>query len=171
MATEIEYKFLIKNVPDVSECQRQHIQQGYLVNSTTPELVLRVRATKRGSESDASAAGFLTVKGNSTSNMSRDEFEMQIPYAFAQVLLSKCEKVLSKTRYYLHNDNHVWELDQFHGNLEGMWIAEIELKAEDEAFKKPDWIGEDVSYVKEFFNSYLINLAGVPEVYTSLTEK
>ncbi len=171
MATEIEYKFLIKNIPDVRDCSRIHISQGYLINSQTPELVLRVRASKFGDESDASHSGFITVKGNSTSNASRDEFEMQIPYQFALTLLSHCEKVLSKTRYHLHNGKHTWELDQFHGNLEGMWIAEVELNAEDESFEKPNWVGEDVTYVKEFFNSHLINLVTTPNVYKELMEK
>ena len=50
----------------------------------------------------------------------------------------------------------VWEIDEFHGVNEGLIVAEIELKSEDQAFEKPAWIGEEVSGDPRYYNSMLV---------------
>ena len=67
------------------------------------------------------------------------------------------EKTLTKQRYNIPFGKHVWEVDVFGGKLEGLIIAEIELQSENETFKKPDWVIEDVSDNIEFYNSRLID--------------
>jgi CYTH domain-containing protein len=145
---EIERKFLVNKEKWelVSKPKPKRIVQSYLVR--TPEKTIRVRV--KGEK------GFLTIKGP-TVGISRSEFEYEIPLNEANDLIEQfADKVIEKYRYEITIGNHVWEIDEFHGKLEGLMIAEIELTTEDEAFEKPDWITEDVSLDQQYFNSNLI---------------
>ena len=74
-----------------------------------------------------------------------------------------CEpEKIEKTRYLYEFKGHIWEIDEFHGENEGLIVAEIELKSEDETFEKPDWLGKDISFDYKYTNN---NLAKKP--YTS----
>lgn len=155
MATEIERKFLVQK--DLWEEERKtlsdfdvdtHLKQGFL--STDKDRVVRVRI-----ENDSSAT--LTIKGG-TQGISRREFEYPIPVSHAHVLLEMClPPILEKTRCAISMDNHVWEVDEFHGENEGLLLAEIELESEDAEFTKPPWVGAEVSHDKRYFNSNLIS--------------
>ena len=68
-------------------------------------------------------------------------------------------KCLQKTRYYIQHGQDTWELDVFHGALEGLIIAELELDAEDQVFEMPSWIGEEVTFDPNYLNSNLIEKA------------
>jgi len=84
------------------------------------------------------------------------EWEKEIPLEEAKALLKLCEKgVIEKTRYEVKSGNHIIEIDEFHGNNEGLIMAEIELKDENESIKKPDWLGQEVTGDKRYYNSYL----------------
>ena len=61
-----------------------------------------------------------------------------------------------KTRYLINAGKHTWEVDIFHDKNEGLIIAEIELTKEDEQFEKPDWLGEEVTGIPEYYNANLI---------------
>ena len=50
---------------------------------------------------------------------------------------------------------HFWEVDVFHGANEGLVVAEIELTSENENFPVPDWIGEEVTGDRKYYNSML----------------
>lgn len=145
---EIERKFLIVSDDFKKEAFRQNrIVQGYL--SSVPERTVRVRI--KGEK------GFLTVKGKGNeSGMSRLEWENEIPLNEAELLLSICEKgVIDKIRYEVKKDNHVFEVDVFSGENDGLIIAEIELHSELETFEKPDWLGEEVTNDEKYYNAYL----------------
>jgi CYTH domain-containing protein len=86
----------------------------------------------------------------------RSEFEYEIPLVEAEALLRQCSKVLSKTRFEVVVDSHVWEIDVFHGKLQGLIVAEIELSREDETFVLPDWVGKEVTADKSYLNVNLI---------------
>ena len=62
---------------------------------------------------------------------------------------------IDKTRYKQVVGGHIWEIDVFHGNNEGLVVAEIELGSEDETFERPDWVLEDVSGDPRYFNTSL----------------
>lgn len=86
----------------------------------------------------------------------RKEYEYEIPYKEAKDLLELCEpSLIEKTRYLVHAEGKVWELDVFKGANEGLVIAELELETEDELFGKPSWLGEEVSYDPRYINSNL----------------
>lgn len=145
MATEIERKFLVRHTDMLADADGEYLSQGYL--SHTPEAVVRVRI--RGDQ------GFLTVKGITT-GASRLEFEYPVPREDASQMLELCpEGRIEKTRYEIPLGKHVWEVDQFHGDNDGLIVAEIELAAEDEAFDKPDWLGEEVTGDARYYNSSL----------------
>ena len=147
---EIERKFLVISDAFKKEAFTQNrIAQGYL--SSVPERTVRVRI--KGEK------GFLTIKGISNeSGLSRFEWEKEIPVEEAKKLLLLCEKgVIDKTRFEVKYGNHVYEVDEFYGENEGLIIAEIELSSENETFEKPSWLGEEVTNDKRYYNSYLSN--------------
>lgn len=144
MAEEIERKFLVKEGWQPQN-KGTRIAQGYL--SSAPERTVRVRI--RGSK------GYLTVKGKNT-GIRRAEFEYEIPLVDAEAMLALCETPpVEKTRYLEEYEGYTWEIDIFAGANAGLKVAEIELPAEDTAFKKPDWAGVEVSGDARYYNSSL----------------
>lgn len=147
MKQEIERKFLVKGEFKQYAKDAVRITQGYL--STVPERTVRIR--KYGDK------GFITIKGiTGSSGLSRLEWEKEIPKDEAEQLLTICEGgIIDKTRYLIDVDEHTFEVDEFHGDHEGLVIAEIELTSEDEQFTKPDWIWKEVTGDLRYYNSML----------------
>ena len=147
MAQEIERKFLVKGSFKEAAFDALRITQGYL--STSPGRSVRVRL--RGDR------GFLTIKGPSRDGgLSRFEWEKEIGADDARALLALCEPgIIDKTRWLVKAGRHTCEVDEFHGDNEGLVVAEVELGAPDEAFEKPDWLGEEVTGVRRYYNSAL----------------
>jgi adenylate cyclase len=148
MAVEIERKFLVDKTKLPPLNNGFAIMQGYL--STNENSVVRVRIKNDHA--------FLTIKSK-TIGSSRLEYEYPIPINDAKGMLEKlCERpILSKTRYEITYGNHVWELDIFYEENEGLIVAEIELLAEDESFLMPPWVTSEVTDDARYFNSNLIN--------------
>jgi adenylate cyclase len=150
MAQEIERKFLVKGDFRPFAMGSSRIVQGYL--SSVPERTVRVRIRDD--------KGYLTVKGaGNKTGASRFEWEKEIPVSDAEELLKICEPgIIDKVRYIVPAaDELVFEVDEFHGDNEGLLLAEIELPAEDHPFKKPGWLGEEVTGDKRYYNSMLKN--------------
>lgn len=145
MAIEIERKFLVCGDYSREITDSLHIVQGYL--NLDKERTVRVRVKGR--------KGYLTVKGP-TNGVSRFEWEKEIPVDEAMGLLQLCTGVIDKTRNLVPYGEHYWEVDEFHGDNEGLIVAEIELGSEDEQFERPDWLGEEVSHQRKYYNSQLI---------------
>lgn len=145
---EIERKFLVLNEAfKLTATNKKNIAQGYL--NTNPNRTVRVRI--------ANDKAFLTVKGKGNdTGMTRFEWEKEIPVNEAQSLLLLCEKgVIEKTRFEIPVGNHVFEVDEFYGENQGLIIAEIELSDENEPFEKPSWLGKEVTNDERFYNAYL----------------
>jgi adenylate cyclase len=149
MAQEIERKFLVAGDYKSEAYTSVRITQGYL--SRVPERVVRIRI--KGDR------GFITIKGTTNeSGLSRFEWEKEIPLADAQSLLKLAEPgVIDKTRHLIKNTDgrHTWEVDEFHGDNEGLIMAEIELESENDIFDKPSWLGKEVTGDKRYYNAYL----------------
>lgn len=145
---EIERKFLVKS-PEFKEQATgcSHFVQGYI--TSPPAKTVRVRI--------ADDKAYLTIKGSgSASGMSRFEWEMEIPGRDALALLGICEGgVIEKDRYYVPFAGHTFEVDEFFGDNEGLVMAEVELSSEDEAFEKPEWLGQEVTGDSRYYNSSL----------------
>ena len=148
MPIEIERKFLLKHEGWRKLCDAGTvIRQGYLNSHKERTVRVRVKGDK----------GFLTIKGKSE-NLSRAEFEYEIPLADAENMLSLCEKpLIEKTRYLVKRYDCLWEIDVFEGENKGLIVAEVELPHEDFQVELPDWIGEEVSDDSRYFNSSLIS--------------
>lgn len=145
---EIERKFLVTSEAFKSEAhKRTRIVQGFL--NTHPERTVRIRI--QGDH------GFITVKGKSNkSGLSRFEWEKQISLAEAEELLHLCEAgIIEKTRYEISAGERTFEVDEFKGENEGLFIAEIELGSETEPFSKPKWLGKEVTGDVKYYNSQL----------------
>ncbi|MGV3610036.1 MAG: CYTH domain-containing protein [Fluviicola sp.] len=148
---EIERKFLVSDaiLDVVKYLQSKKIRQGYISDNDGKTVRVRTKGEK----------GYLTIKGK-TVGISRDEFEYEIPFEDANQLLANfCAKVLDKERYELIVGEKKWEIDIFHGKLEGLKIAEIELESEEEEFELPGWIEKEVSSDVQYYNSKLIEKA------------
>ena len=145
---EIERKYLVTSLEFKNEYYtKNEIAQGYL--SSNPERTVRVRI--KGNK------GYLTIKGiGNESGASRFEWEKEIERNEAKQLLKLCEKgVIEKTRYEVKSGNHVIEVDEFHGDNNGLIIAEIELENENESIEKPHWLGNEVTNDERYYNSYI----------------
>ncbi|RUA06942.1 MAG: adenylate cyclase [Flavobacteriia bacterium] len=146
---EIEKKFLVKGDFKPLVVKETRITQGYL--SSVPERTVRVRII--------GDKGYLTIKGiGNKSGTSRFEWEREISVEDAKELLELCEPgVIDKTRYIVKADGDlIFEVDEFHGDNDGLTVAEIELPTEDTPFTKPEWLGEEVTGDVKYFNSMLM---------------
>jgi len=145
---EIERKFLVAGEFKGLATKSTRITQGYL--SSVPERTVRVRI--KGDK------GFITIKGiGSDSGASRYEWEKEIPVAEVDELLKICEPgVIDKTRFLVPSGKHTFEVDEFYGDNEGLVVAEVELAAEDEAYEKPTFLGQEVTGDVKYYNSMLM---------------
>lgn len=142
---EIERKFLVIS-NEYRNSNSVRIRQGYVCAANNK--VVRVRT--KGEH------GYLTLK-NATVGFARNEYEYEIPLSDAvEMLDTMCRKpIIDKTRYLYKYEGHLWEIDEFHGNHEGLVVAEIELEHIDEAFEKPAFVGEEVTGNAKYYNSNL----------------
>ena len=148
MGVEIERKFLLANDHWRDEKAKGILyRQGYLC--TEKERTVRVRV--------AGEKAYLTIKGMSH-GAQRMEFEYEIPIHDANEMMhSMCMKpLIEKHRYKIQHSGLIWEIDEFSGDNEGLIVAEIELKHENERFEVQDWLGEEVTGDDRYYNSMLM---------------
>ncbi len=148
MATEIERKFLVKNDNWKSQVTKQkHLVQGYLSGSEHSSIRVRI----------SGESAHLNIK-STTLALTRKEYEYPIPLQDAQEILAElCQKpMIEKTRYYIKDQEFVWEVDVFAGENQGLVVAEIELNSADQKYPRPDWLGEEVSDDPRYYNVSLL---------------
>ena len=143
---EIERKFLVANDDFRSEVRcSMRIAQGYLCSR---KVTARVRI--------CDDRGILTFKGKSRDGgLSRFEWEREIPLGVAELLLARCEGVVDKVRHLVDYEGHTFEVDEFKGENEGLTVAEVELSSCDEKVFLPQWIGDEVTGIHLYYNSFL----------------
>ena len=149
MGLEIERKFLVKDDSYKHEAYaHSHIVQGYICSDRGRTVRVRIRDDK----------GYLTIKGASNeTGTSRYEWEKEISRQEAEELMKLCESgVIDKTRYLVRSGQHVFEVDEFYGENQGLTVAEVELGSEDETFEKPHFVGEEVTGDIRYYNSFLM---------------
>ncbi len=148
MAIEIERKFLLKNDSWRAVCSEgKKYVQGYINGAKLASVRVRLEGD------DA----FINIK-SLTLGIVRSEYEYRIPKSDADEMLENlCAKpLISKTRYIVVHENHKWEIDEFKGENDGLIVAEIELSSEQEKFKRPDFISEEVSDDVRYYNVNLV---------------
>lgn len=150
MAKEIERKFLVTDTSyrDMAESSVV-IKQAYI--STSPDSTVRLRV--------AGPKAFLTVKSRNH-GATRHEWEYEVPREDVEQMMHTCaaSPVIEKVRYRVGR----WEVDEFHGHLEGLTVAEIELESEDEVFDMPEFVGTEVTGDPRYYNSVLSQATSVP---------
>ncbi len=147
MAVEIERKFLVKKATwnAIEKGKGNYYRQGYMAKETNQ--TIRVRVTEE--------TGYLTIKGPTT-GISRPEYEYKIPKQDAEEMLNIfCNNIVCKIRYKIEFANKLWEVDEFMNDNEGLIVAEIELRDENEKFDLPDWVEKEVTGEKRYNNSKL----------------
>ena len=147
MGKEIERKFIVSGDAYKSLAKGVLYRQGYLSSDMGKSVRVRVFNDR----------GYLTVKGPSM-GATRLEYEYEIPANEANEMLEYlCERpIIEKFRYKFQFEGFTWEIDEFLGENEGLIIAEIELPDENTVFKKPDWVGREVTGDPKYLNSNLI---------------
>lgn len=147
MAQEIERKFLVSGEFKSLATKALTIKQGYLCANAGRTVRVRVSDNQ----------GFLTIKGRSDAEgLSRFEWEKEISAQDAESLLLLCEPgIVDKTRYLVDFAGHTFEVDEFHGENQGLVMAELELVSEDEPYQRPEWLGEEVTGDRRYYNAYL----------------
>lgn len=148
MAIEIERKFLVKNDSWRDGVNRkQHIVQGYLANSEKGSIRVRVSGDK----------AHLNIK-SMTLGVTRTEYEYPIPADDARAILADLclRPLIEKTRFFIQQNHHIWEVDVFEGENAGLVVAEIELHTADEDIDPPAWLGQEVSDDPRYYNVCLV---------------
>ena len=147
MALEIERKFLVVGEFRDQAYSHSRIRQGYISSGNGKTVRVRIRDDH----------GYLTIKGPSDqAGLARYEFETEIPLTDAMDLMKLCEPgIIDKTRYLVRSGSHVFEVDEFYGDNEGLVMAEVELHSEDETFQKPAFIGPEVTGDRRYYNAHL----------------
>ena len=145
MHFEIERKFLVKGPFKELASSSSRIMQGYISSMKGRTVRVRIRDEK----------GYLTIKGPSDQGgLVRYEFEKEISFQDARDLMKICEPgIIDKTRYLVPYEGHIFEVDEFYGENEGLILAEVELKAPDEPFERPAFLGREVTGDRRFYNS------------------
>lgn len=145
MGIEIERKYLVQGKPWSATDKATVYRQGYLNRDAQRTVRVRIAGTK----------AMLTIKGISQ-GATRAEFEYEIPVKDAEELLKLCDgPVIEKTRHIILFEGKTWEVDEFYGDNEGLVMAEIELKSEEEMFALPPWVTEEVTGDERYYNSSL----------------
>lgn len=166
MGIEIERKFLVRDDGWRAAATRvQVMAQGYLNDADAIERGTQNASVRVRIEGDAA---FLNIKSRQ-SGPPRQEFEYPVPVEDARRLLALCVGgQVEKRRHYVPHAGHLWEVDEFIGDNAGLVVAEIELDAVDEAFARPDWLGEEVTERPRYYN---LALAARPFSQWSLDER
>ncbi len=147
MAIEIEHKFLLAN-EDWRKTVSHSVKyrQGYLSSQATSSI--RVRTSND--------QAWLNIK-SATIGTHRHEYEYEIPLIDAnEILNTLCKKpLIEKTRHFITDNTHLWEIDVFEGENQGLIVAEIELEITGEDFSKPSWLGQEVTDDLRYYNNNL----------------
>lgn len=149
MGKEIERKFLVnpEKWKALEKPEPRLYRQGYF--TTNPGKSIRIRNSGKKS--------YLTIKSE-VAEMTRSEFEYEIPNDDAQELLDKfCDAELQKYRYNIYYNNKKWEVDVFLNENQGLIIAEIELLNPDENVVLPNWVDGEVTGVEKYYNARLVD--------------
>lgn len=149
MAIEIERKFLVRGDAWRAAAGRvEPMAQGYLNHSAGQDG--GDRASVRVRLEGALAA--LNIK-SCEPGRSRQEFEYPLPVEDARALLALCTGGrVEKHRHYVRHGDHLWEVDEFHGDNAGLVVAEIELAHAQERFARPEWLGAEVTDLRRYYN-------------------
>lgn len=147
MAKEIERKFLV-----ATEGWRQHadkgikLRQAYIVTMEDRSVRVRIHGNKWAR---------LTIKIGKSS-LVRNEYEYDLPMDDARELLTQAVGVvIEKRRFRVPHKGFTWEVDVYEGALEGLVVAEVEMKRETDLPSLPAWLGREITGDRRYSNQAL----------------
>lgn len=150
---EIEKKYLVKNLPeDLSRYPLFELEQCYLCTEPT------IRIRKRDGEYILTYKNRVMPSEKDAKLLVAEEVELPLTEQAYRHLKEKADgRIISKTRYVIPYGKYRIELDIFHEDYEGFYLAEVEFETEEASgrFVPPGWFGEDVSGDYHYTNSYL----------------
>ena len=159
---EIERKFLVINdtYKALATC-KYHIVQGYICKDAGRTVRVRLRTEESGV-----GHAFLTIKSKPNDvGFARFEWEKEIAVDDARQLLQMClPGLIEKTRWIVpyqpangeptpEESALKWEIDEFHGRMDGLVMAELELQREDQPYTRPAFLGEEVTGNPRYYNA------------------
>jgi adenylate cyclase len=150
MGREIERKFLLRSEAWRDEVEHSmRLVQGYLARGDRSAVRVRIKGD----------VAELNIK-HTLDGINRLEYEYEIPVGDAREILEHValRPLIDKTRHHVRHGGHLWEIDEFYGDNAGLVMAEIELEDADQAFDRPDWLGQEVSDDPRYYNSNLSRL-------------
>ncbi len=151
MGVEIERKFLIDKArfeAAAAGIAPVKMIQGYMAR--TGRVTARVRVAGR--------YAYLTVKG-AIKGLSRSEYEYEIPVSDAEKMIAEfCDGTVEKKRYEVPFAGRIWEVDVFEGANAGLAVAEVELESESDQVELPDFVTEEITGERRYYNGSLIEL-------------
>ena len=93
--------------------------------------------------------------------MSREEYNLPLTAEAYEHLKPKADGILiTKDRYVIpEKDGLFIELDVFHGEYEGVLLAEVEFPSEEVAveYEGPEWFDDEVTFDSRYQNNNLAN--------------
>ncbi len=147
MATEIERKFVVVDVPAATVLGAGvRIRQGYLAEEGDVEVRVRIAGDR----------ATLTVKAGR--GLVRAEVECVVTSAEAEALWPYTEgRRIDKVRHRVALGDAVAEVDVYGGALGGLVVAEVEFTNEGASagFEPPSWFGREVTGVRSWSNAAL----------------
>lgn len=165
---EIELKFLIQSKNDanllLSNAKKsphgtilsvKEILQAYMVIDEDDKSVWRIRLTSLNGTEKAS----WTYKRGTNDPSERDEEEAPIDVMQAKRLILSSNRVIRKTRTTFSHQENIFELDEFHDELSGLYLMEVEVPtvANIKEINLPTGVYKenDVTSADEYRNDYL----------------
>jgi CYTH domain-containing protein len=150
MAKEVERKFLVAgDAWRAASMSAIRIRQFYLALDVDRSVRIRIKD---------GASAVLTLKFGSETRV-RDEFEFPVPLEAAlEMRAFAIGRLIDKTRYLVPHGGHVFEVDCFHGDLDGLVLVELETPDEVSHGALPPWLGREVTGEPGYYNASLARL-------------
>lgn len=153
MAKEVERKFLVAGDGWRSSVERSvAVLQFYVALGSGRSVRVRIRDGREA---------LLTLKFGTQAKI-RDEYEYAVPLPDALEMRGfAIGDILDKTRHLVRHGRHLFEVDEFHGALERLLIAELETADRVADDLLPPWLGREVTGDTAYYNASLAT-AGMP---------
>ena len=180
MANEIERKFLVNRIPDsmCPENKYKHsllrvavLEQGYLSTTGPNTSRIRIETPVTDKAETTKEYAYLTVKGKRAKDLTRPEFEYEVPASEGKAMLKLCKNnVVKKERRSVKMQTAHFEilveLDIFRKNLKGLVMVEVEFPTAKAAkkFQPLEWMGKEVTEDKRYTNKNLAISQQIPEM-------
>lgn len=148
MEQEIERKFFVRRMPDLSGLKSISDERYYLYGANGVELRFQARGDKYELER-MSENGDLT-RNQEKIKITKEEFEALKPLGKGPII---------RESYFISESPQI-TVKIYHGKFEGLVRAEVEFESLEEArsFQPPDWLGKEMTDAPIARDANLVNM-------------